>query len=1207
MARVAFPSYDVQTVNGRGGGVATFIKHFAKQIRDDGDDVTIIHATGATSPVKVDQRWRDIYQSWGIEVIEIHNTPWSPHRWPDIWTMRLSEQVAPALQGFDVVYFADWGNLAFHTVRQKRFTTARMPTCVTVLHGASTWVRWGDRENPTIPDHLHLEFQERYSAEHSDFVAAPSRHIVDYVTKEGWKFRRPPEVIGLPFSPHDGLATRPWTPEIKRPEIRRIVFFGRLQQRKGYDTFTKALVKLAETRPEDLLSVDEIVLLGEEFDQGSVGRVSHELNAFGLTVQHIGNLDSDQANEYLRRHVEDALVVVPSPHENFPYAVIEGSLIPGLNLICTNGGGTPEIFAGHGAAQLFHPTPDALAARIQERLRQPLAADQLGRYDFASANDRWMAFHRRVRDAAMQPCGHTGRATALPTLPRPTQLQPTESRPAPPRIDICITYFNKGRHFPQLCRALERQTHQNFRVIAVDDGSTDPESIDVFDAMADEYRGRGWIFFRQPNLFVDAARNAAAKRSDADYLLMLDADDILAINAVERMLQAALISGDDCLVAGIRFFSGDNLPYDPDTGEMTITPTNWSMPLGTSLVSGLIDPSVFGGPVVFVRRCVFEAIGGYREVRGAAHEDWELHARLAFEGYKTDVIPEYLHFYRQLDDSLWRRSDRFVAKRRMIDTYEKYLGKVGLYGAANAAWSLHSEAQTLKSRVWELETQLRETEDRLRTSERRAAPVSRRDAPALSVLAGNATPGAPPIKILILIPTLGIGGAEMDVLRNTPNLDRSRFRITICTFQARGDLAQELMDKGIEVVGPNLPLPPPGALRRLLRAFRRSLAECVSHARRAVASVVASLPESLQLVVVPIGQQITRCLRHAVNAARWLIRRWHYALSIAPFPSVRHLIAAARTYLRTARPISYYIHTEDFRIIHAILPNAYFIAVASNLLGRRRHLVMSRVSLNWYQRRDRVLGIIERNALHRWLDVAIGNSSAILKELQSEGIPKSRLRLLYNGIDVPEFLGRTTDRGQARARLGVADDVLMLSCVATLWPYKGHADLLHALRDIARELPSGWLLLVAGRDVNGSLGRLRRLSAELALGQNVRFLGQRNDIPVILSAADIHVSASHHEGLPNNILEAMCVGLPVVATAVGGVPELVEDGTTGLLVPARDPARLGAALRSLARDPNRRKSMGEAAHARVSEKFSIQRSVRAYEAVYEELADGALA
>jgi glycosyltransferase involved in cell wall biosynthesis len=108
-----------------------------------------------------------------------------------------------------------------------------------------------------------------------------------------------------------------------------------------------------------------------------------------------------------------------------------------------------------------------------------------------------------------------------------------------------------------------------------------------------------------------------------------------------------------------------------------------------------------------------------------------------------------------------------------------------------------------------------------------------------------------------------------------------------------------------------------------------------------------------------------------------------------------------------------------------------------------------------------------------------------------------------------------------------------------------------------------------------------RVAEELGLSQHVRLLGERCDIPIILSAADIHVSASWYESFPNNILEAMSAGVPVVATAVGGVPEQNVDGLTGLLVLARNPEALAEAIIKLARDFDRRKAMGRATRKRV--------------------------
>ena len=130
---------------------------------------------------------------------------------------------------------------------------------------------------------------------------------------------------------------------------------------------------------------------------------------------------------------------------------------------------------------------------------------------------------------------------------------------------------------------------------------------------------------------------------------------------------------------------------------------------------------------------------------------------------------------------------------------------------------------------------------------------------------------------------------------------------------------------------------------------------------------------------------------------------------------------------------------------------------------------------------------------------------------------------------------------------------------------------------------------------------MRRVADDLGLSAHVWFLGERDDIAAVLRAADIHVSASHTEGFPNNILEAMCTGLPVIATAVGGVPEMVVDGRTGLLVPPKDPAAMARALESLSNDPQRRTAMGEAGRSLVSS-FSLERCVGALEGVYAEIA-----
>lgn len=121
------------------------------------------------------------------------------------------------------------------------------------------------------------------------------------------------------------------------------------------------------------------------------------------------------------------------------------------------------------------------------------------------------------------------------------------------------------------------------------------------------------------------------------------------------------------------------------------------------------------------------------------------------------------------------------------------------------------------------------------------------------------------------------------------------------------------------------------------------------------------------------------------------------------------------------------------------------------------------------------------------------------------------------------------------------------------------------------------------------------------LEKNVRFLGPRSDVPLILSAADVHVTASHSEGLPNNVIEAMFARLPVIGTAVGGIPELVEDGKTGLLVASKDSEGLAQAIVELAIAPTKRIAMGELGRAVAERRFDVERTVIELSAIYEDL------
>jgi glycosyltransferase involved in cell wall biosynthesis len=206
----------------------------------------------------------------------------------------------------------------------------------------------------------------------------------------------------------------------------------------------------------------------------------------------------------------------------------------------------------------------------------------------------------------------------------------------------------------------------------------------------------------------------------------------------------------------------------------------------------------------------------------------------------------------------------------------------------------------------------------------------------------------------------------------------------------------------------------------------------------------------------------------------------------------------------------------------------------------------------------------------------------------------ARVHVVRCGVDLARF----TPRPRA-PHAG-----LRLACVASLEPYKGHQYLLRALARLERDGLPFHCDLVGGGDL---LEELERLAADLAIAERVAFLGPRSSafVAELVGAADVLVLPSvitaegKMEGLPVALMEALAVETPVVATSISGVPELVEDGVTGLLVPPEDPAALAAALARLAADPVLRGRLGRAGRERVAERHELHANVAALSALIE--------
>ncbi len=281
------------------------------------------------------------------------------------------------------------------------------------------------------------------------------------------------------------------------------------------------------------------------------------------------------------------------------------------------------------------------------------------------------------------------------------------------------------------------------------------------------------------------------------------------------------------------------------------------------------------------------------------------------------------------------------------------------------------------------------------------------------------------------------------------------------------------------------------------------------------------------------------------------------------------------------------LRREGIDILHTFLFRANILG---RLTGRMVRVPIVISSEECIKLKKKKISILIDRLTSRWADRIVVISEAIKNTLtKREKINPEKIEVIYNGIDLSSF--RVENKREK-------DSIPKVGIVGRLHPDKGHRYFLKAAAQTIKKEPKVEFLIVG----HGPLrGELEDLSNELALSDKVVFVGGRRDIPQIMSSLDILVLSSLEEGLGNVLLEAMACGRPVVATKVGGVPEAVLDGETGILVSPKNPDALAQATLKLLMNRALAKGMGQAGRRRVEKYFSIDRMVKETEKVYNNL------
>lgn len=676
----------------RNGGIATATTHAALVLREHGYDVDLFYCGRQE---RMEDEWAARYLRAGITVQWLDRSQMvHPPFMAD--SFRLFHQLRD--RGHDVVVFQDWQGLGYCSMVAKRqglaFGSTRL---LHICHGPDEWLREANRQ--LAVDGLQLGFAhiERRSAELADAIVGPSRHLIDWMLAAGWALVPDRHVIPYFTEGHTKDLARPLPSDEVATPLTELVFFGRLEERKGVRVFTDALNLLGA----DLLRGIGITFLGREatLTRSDVTLALDPTVREVVKLEFLGALDQAGARGYLQQ--PGRLAVIPSLLDNSPNVVYE-CIEDRVSFIASRAGGTGELVAdGDRDATLFDPVARSLA----DKLRPLVTA--------------------RRKPPPPRPSfdGPTSLELWRPLLaPAAATAEPPEDTPL---VSVVVPHFNQPDLIWPTLQSIADQDHPNLEILLVDDGSTDPAAIANLDKIEAHDWGRATRVVRQENKYLGAARNTGIQHAQAEYLAFVDDDDLVEPGYVRSLLSALVRMDADAATMAIHAMESDDqgtIPEDPENGV-------WAF-LGDGAHLGTMF-NVFGGAAAMYRRSALEAVGGFFTHRDIGHEDWDLLARLNLSGHRVVSVPEMHYKYRVRPKSMLRTTPTWSNMQPVLRSYEQHLPAQVLVwptlvrGQQDTIDELRSLVGPLQSENAELRSQL-EQHQRYVSVLRRALPPKAR-------------------------------------------------------------------------------------------------------------------------------------------------------------------------------------------------------------------------------------------------------------------------------------------------------------------------------------------------------------------------------------------------------------------------------------------------------------------------------------------------
>jgi len=624
----------------RNGGIGTAYTTMAHSLAAAGHDVTLFYTQGAHCENENAAHWVQHYRKLGLKFVPRPSDPQLHIDAPQLALRSYETYRWLKSQNFDLVHFPEWSGDAYYSLLAKHQGLAfdRTQFCIGT-HSPNAWLKQANSEHLAHPLDLEVDFMERRCVALADIVVSPCQYMLRWMLENGFELpaRGFVQQNILPASARNSSPAAP----LGRQPVSELVFFGRLETRKGIELFCDALDRLVK---EPALAGTRITFMGKPAainGRESRAYLQKRSEKWPWPWNIISNLDQPGAMRYLRE--PGRLAVIPSLMENSPYTVLE-CLGGGIPFLASRVGGIPELIAKTDMPEATFPPVTAELAGLLVRTMQSGIRPWKPAVEATANEAAWLAWHEAIRAESGQ---------------RPPPAPPAGEKPL---VSVCIAHFNRPHFLKQSLASLEAQDYPNFEVIVVDDGSTQPDAVQYLAEIEPQLAKRKWRIVRQENRYLSAARNTGARHARGEYLLFMDDDNFARPEEISTFIRVARRTGADIVTACMDYFEGNEPPRS--NGKPV---TRW-VPLGPDIAAGYFR-NCFGDANCLVRRSTFEKLGGFTEIYGVTHEDWEFLANAALQGCHLEVIPEALFHYRYTPDSMIRSTSTYRNHLRHIRPY----------------------------------------------------------------------------------------------------------------------------------------------------------------------------------------------------------------------------------------------------------------------------------------------------------------------------------------------------------------------------------------------------------------------------------------------------------------------------------------------------------------------------------------------------------